>query len=73
MLDCWMRLKLTDADNVKLEAPLDELLLNLLGDAVETDIALRVDRLLRCSVCGGHFGRLSTSKVQIRVRKGLEG
>lgn len=53
---CCVRIELTDADDVELEAPLDELLLNLLGDAVEADIALRVDRLLRCSICGSHCG-----------------
>jgi hypothetical protein len=35
----------TDADDVELEAPLDALLLNLFGDAVEADIAVREDGL----------------------------
>jgi hypothetical protein len=46
----------TDADDVELEPALHELLLNLLGDAVETDIALRVDGRLLGSV-RGHCGR----------------
>jgi hypothetical protein len=45
---------LTNADDIELEAPLDALLLNLLGDAVETDIAVRKDRL--GLVGGGHCG-----------------
>lgn len=47
--------ELTNADDVELEAPLDALLLNLLGDAVETDIAVREDGLWL--VRGGHGGR----------------
>jgi hypothetical protein len=47
-------LKLTNADNIELEAPLDALLLNLLGDAVESDIAVREDGL--GLVCGSHCG-----------------
>ena len=34
---------LTNADDVELEATLDELALDLRGDAVETDVALGVD------------------------------
>lgn len=49
-------MRLTNADDVELEPPLDELLLNLLGDAIKTDIAFGVDRLLRCSICGSHCG-----------------
>ena len=49
--------ELTDADDVELEATLDKLLLDLLGDAVETDIALGVDGLLLGSVRGSHCGR----------------
>jgi hypothetical protein len=48
--------RLTNADDVELEPPLDELLLNLLGDAIEANVALGVDRLLRCSICGSHCG-----------------
>jgi hypothetical protein len=47
---------LTDTDDIELEAALQELLLNLVGDAVETDVALGEDgrRLLRGCGCGGH-------------------
>jgi hypothetical protein len=38
--------QLTDTDDVELEPALHELLLDLVGDAVETNIAFRVDRLL---------------------------
>lgn len=34
----------TDADDVELEAALQELALNLAGDAVETDVALGINR-----------------------------
>lgn len=51
--------KLTNADDVELEAPLDELLLNLLRDAVETDMARRVDRARLAGVRGSHCGRLN--------------
>ena len=40
------RVQLTDADDVELEPALHELLLDLVGDAVEANIALGVDRLL---------------------------
>jgi hypothetical protein len=46
-------MELTNADDVELEPPLDRLLLNLLGDAVETDIAVREDGLRKC---GSHCG-----------------
>jgi hypothetical protein len=49
------RVQLTDTDDVELEPALHELLLDLVGDAVETNIAFGVDRLL---VEGGrHYGR----------------
>lgn len=48
-------MQLTNADDVELESPLDALLLNLLGDAVESDIAVRKDGL--CLVRGSHCGR----------------
>lgn len=35
----------TDADNIELETALQQLLLNLRGDAVETNMALGEDRL----------------------------
>lgn len=35
---------LTNADDIELEPALDQLLLNLVGDAVEADMALRQDR-----------------------------
>lgn len=47
-------MKLTDADDVELEATLQELALDLAGDAVETDMALGVDA---CSRHGRHFRR----------------
>lgn len=51
-------IQLTNANNIELETPLQELLLDLGGDAVETDVALgedalrRLQRLLRCSDVG---------------------
>ena len=44
------RVRLTNANNIELKAPLQELLLDLGGDAVETDVALGKDVLggLRC-------------------------
>jgi hypothetical protein len=45
----WHRLKyfvrLTNANNIELETALQELLLNLGGDAVETDVTLGEDAL----------------------------
>jgi hypothetical protein len=50
--------KLTDTDDIELETALQQLLLNLLCDAVETDVALRKDRGLGVRVhhrhCGNH-------------------
>lgn len=72
-------LKLTDANNIELEAPLHRLPLNLLGDAVETDIALGVDGLCRVLVCSSHCGRCEPRRQMVeqkvlRVRKlGLWG
>lgn len=65
---CCVRVTLTDADDVELEAPLDELLLDLLGDAIKTDIALGVDRLLRCSICGSHCERWGPRGGKFAVR-----
>lgn len=53
--------RLTDADDVELKAALQQLLLDLVGDAVEADVALGVHRRLLglhcrrhcCSVVGG--------------------
>ena len=46
----------TDDDHVELETTLQELVLDLRGDAVETDIAVGEDGLLRsgshCGSCG---------------------
>lgn len=53
------RIKLTNADDVELETPLHRLPLNLLGDAVETDIAVREDGLRRGLVRGSHCGYVS--------------
>ena len=49
--------QLTDADDIELEATLDRLALNLLGDAVEADIAVGKDGLRRGRVGGSHCGR----------------
>lgn len=46
---------LTDTDNIELETTLQELALNLRCDAVETDVAARVHRLLgSMSIQGCH-------------------
>ena len=50
---------LSNADNIELEAALQELLLDLGGDAVETDVALGEDALRRLWLLGsgvGHVG-----------------
>lgn len=47
------RSRLTDADDVELEATLEQLALDLGRDAVETDVALGVDGGSRH---GGHCG-----------------
>lgn len=45
----------THADDIELKAALEQLLLNLCGDAVETDVALGEDALRRLRVhSGGH-------------------
>lgn len=57
MHDAWLIGLLTNADDIELETPLHRLPLNLLGDAVETDIAVRKDGLrLVLVVCGSHCG-----------------
>lgn len=42
--------RLTNTDNIELEAALQELLLDLGGDAVETDVALGEDALCLLSL-----------------------
>ena len=49
---CWLGVDLTNADDVELETTLQELALNLRGDAVETDMALGED------AARGHGGHL---------------
>lgn len=49
---CRGKLSLTDANNIELKPALQELALNLGGDAIETNMALRVDGSCRH---GGHF------------------
>ena len=56
--DC--RFVLTNADDVELEATLQELALNLRGDAVETDMALREDGVLG----HGHFDEVGGERVR---------
>ena len=50
----------TNADHVELETTLQELALNLAGDAVETDMALGVDARSRH---GGHFRKRDGIKL----------
>jgi len=40
---------LANTDDIKLKATFQQLSLNLRGNAVETDMASREDRILRCS------------------------
>lgn len=53
-MNCWKALDRTNTDDIELETALQELLLNLRGNAVETDVALRCDRGLGVSVNGCH-------------------
>lgn len=55
-------LRRTNADNIELETTFEQLLLNLAGDAVETDMRLGEDGVLRLSGHGrcGHWGLIST-------------
>lgn len=56
----------TNTDDIELEASLEQLLLNLLGDAVETNVASRED-----SIPLGHcHGHLERTQMQ-RTREGL--
>lgn len=45
---------LTNTDDIELEAALQQLLLNLVGDAVEADVALWEDGLRSLSAHGRH-------------------
>lgn len=49
----------TDADDIELETALEQLALDLLRDAVETDVALRIHALRRLLLLmhGGHWSR----------------
>ncbi len=49
-----------------------DLRLNLLGDAVETDIALWVDGLCRALVCSSHCGHEGGSRGVGKLRAGEE-
>jgi hypothetical protein len=46
--------ELTNTDNIELETTLQQLALNLSGDAVETDVASGKDRVLRHGARGCH-------------------
>ena len=63
-MESW---QLTDADDIELEAPLDAFLLDLLGDAVESDIAVRKDGL--GLVGGSHCGRYEPRGRAIEVER----
>ncbi len=54
--------KRTNADDIELEATLQEFPLDLRGDAVKTDVALRVDR------CCGH-GRHFVERCKVRMEE----
>lgn len=48
------KFELTNTDNIELETTLQQLALNLSGDAVETDVASGKDRVLRHGARGCH-------------------
>ena len=60
----------TDADNIELKAALDQLPLNLLCDAVETDVAFREDRLLGLGVRSGHGAWSRCTQRECASREG---
>lgn len=62
---------LADTDDIELEAALEELLLDLVGDAVETDVALGEDgrRLLRGCGCG----HCECAKSERQIEELLQG
>lgn len=74
----WYDGKLTDADNVELKTTLEELALDLAGDAVEANVALRVDA---CSRHGRHFRRRKgwyrdntgqeSNRIDVALAKGI--
>lgn len=66
---------LTNTDDIELEAALEELLLDLLGDAVETDVAFGEDGgcLLRGCSGGGHCGCAGASVGTRKLERGKEG
>lgn len=57
--------ELTDADDIELESALEELALNLGCDAVETDMALRVNGR------SGHRRHLSGCWINLAARRSL--
>lgn len=61
----------TDTHHIELEATLEQLLLDLRRDTVETDMAAREDRILRrggCACSGSHRGYESRSVLGVKVR-----
>ena len=60
-----MRLVRTNDDDVELEAALQELVLNLLRDGVETDVGVRTDLF---SGSGGHGGGTGRGGGELRSR-----
>jgi len=59
----------TNADNIELEAALQELALNLRGDAVETDMALGEDSGRGHCCCLGNSSAMSIEGVSVRGDK----
>jgi len=65
---------LADADDIELEAALEELLLDLVGDAVETDVALGEDGRGLLRGCGCGHCECAKSERQIdRLLQGKDG
>ena len=69
--------ELTNADDVELEATLQELLLDLRGDAVETDMAPGKDsiRVCRrhCDVQGARAGRCELINFESLYEEDVDG
>jgi hypothetical protein len=52
----WGESQLTNADDIELEATLQQLPLNLRSDTIKTDVALGIDGLQRLRLGGGGHG-----------------
>ncbi len=59
-----LRRQLTDTDDIELETSLQQLLLDLLGDAIKTNMASREDRV-PLGHCHRHGARVAVTRSRV--------